>query len=148
MVAAYSAYVEFSDYGVEYKTYPKATSEATENITFDANGNLYTTTSTGGSNKLNKYAAADYSFEQSIDVPGGFGEFTGITFDGGHRLYIASQGDNAIHVAQADEDFNLALGAVMALAARHSRMRSRTSAQSSGAACPQVGGRAPGAGVS
>jgi len=105
VVAAYSHFVEFSDYGVEFARYPKVASEATENITFDPKGNLYTTTATGGSNELRQYAAADYSFVQSIDVPAGFGEFTGITFDSRRRLYVASQGDNAIHVAEADANF-------------------------------------------
>ena len=105
VVAAYDAFVEFSDEGVEYKTYPKVAAEATENIIFDALGNLYTTTSTGGTDKLNQYAAADYAFVQSIAVPPGAGQLTGITFDGYGRLYLASQTDNTIHVTDFNVDF-------------------------------------------
>lgn len=104
VVAAYTQFVEFSDYGVEYKTYPKVAPEATENVIFDALGNLYTTTATGGTDKLNQYRAADYAFEQTITLPPGAGQLTGITFDGYGRLYVASQTDNTIHVS----DFNFA----------------------------------------
>ena len=105
VVAAYSKFVEFSDYGVEYATYPKVAPEATENVIFDALGNLYTTTSTGGTDKLNQYRAEDYAFEQTIDVPPGAGSLTGITFDGYGRLYLASQTDNTIHVTDFNVDF-------------------------------------------
>ncbi|MCP4871365.1 MAG: hypothetical protein GY898_21860 [Proteobacteria bacterium] len=106
VVAAYSAFVEFSDYGVEYATYPKVTDEATENLLFDRLGNLYTTTATGGSDLLNQYRAVDYAFEQTIMLPAGAGQFTGITFDDGNRLYVASQSDDTIHVAEADATFS------------------------------------------
>jgi len=69
VVAAYADFVEFSDYGVEYAVYPKAAAEATENVIFDALGNLYTTTATGGTDKLNQYRAEDYAFEMTIAVP-------------------------------------------------------------------------------
>jgi WD40 repeat protein len=105
VVAGYSSFVEFSDYGVEYAVYPKIASEATENVIFDPRGNLYTTTATGGTDKLNKYDAEDYAFEQQIPLPAGAGQLTGITFDGQGRLYLASQTDNTIHVADfADFD--------------------------------------------
>jgi len=102
VVAAHGAFVEFSDYGVEYAVYPKNEPEPTENVLFDRLGNLYTTTSTGGSDKLNQYRAADYAFEQTIEVPHGAGQLTGITIDGRDRLYVASQTDNTIHMAEAD----------------------------------------------
>ncbi len=105
VVAAYSQFVEFSDYGVEFETYPKVAPEATENIIFDARGNLYTTTATGGTDKLNKYSAADYAFEKTIALPPGAGQLTGITFDGYGRLYVASQTDNTIHVSDFNFDF-------------------------------------------
>ena len=109
VVAAYSAFVEFSDYGVEYARYPKVDPEATENVIFDRLGNLYTTTSTGGTDRLNKYSAADYAFETTIEVPAGAGQLTGITFDGydnENRLYLASQSDNLIHIAETDVTFS------------------------------------------
>jgi hypothetical protein len=105
VVAAYTKFVEFSDYGVEYATYPKVADEATENIIFDAAGNLYTTTATGGTDKLNQYRASDYAFAQTIALPQGAGQFTGITFDGLGRLYVASQSDNKIYVSNFNSDF-------------------------------------------
>lgn len=98
VVAAYDAFVEFSDYGAEYAVYPKIAAEATENLIFDALGNLYTTTATNGSDRLNQYAAADYAFVQQIALPANAGQLTGITFDGYGRLYLASQSDNTIHI--------------------------------------------------
>jgi sugar lactone lactonase YvrE len=105
VVAGYTTFVEFSDYGVEYKTYPKQAAEQNENLVFDLKGNMYTTTATGGSDKLNQYAAADYAFVQTIEVPPSAGQLTGITFDGYGRLYLASQADNTIHLT----DFNVDL---------------------------------------
>jgi len=105
VVAAYTKFVEFSDYGVEYKTYPKVAPEATENVIFDARGNLYTTTATGGTDKLNQYRAEDYAFAQTISLPPGAGQLTGITFDGYGRLYVASQTDNTIHVSDLNFEF-------------------------------------------
>lgn len=98
VVAGYDAFVEFSDYGIEYAVYPKVAAEATENLIFDALGNLYTTTATNGSDRLNQYAAADYAFVQQIGLPANAGQLTGITFDGYGSLYLASQSDNTIHV--------------------------------------------------
>ncbi|MBA3547486.1 MAG: hypothetical protein H0T76_13445 [Nannocystis sp.] len=105
VVATFTTFIEFSDYGIVYKTYPKKDPEATENVIFDALGNLYTTTATGGTDHLNQYAALDYAFAQTIKGPVGAGQYTGITFDDKHRLYLASQSDNKIHVAEADGDF-------------------------------------------
>ena len=105
VVAAYSSFVEFEDYGVEYKVYPKVAAEATENLLFDSVGNLYTTTSTGGSDKLNQYRAEDYAFEMTIEMPPAAGQLTGITFDYYSRIFVASQSDSTIHVAEASPDF-------------------------------------------
>lgn len=105
VVAAYEEFVEFSDYGVEFAVYPKQAAEATENIIFDALGNLYTTTATGGTNKLNQYSAKNYEFKQTIPLPNGAGQLTGITFDGYGRLYLASQTGNAIHVSDVNFEF-------------------------------------------
>jgi len=105
VVAAFDVFVEFSDYGVEYATYPKDSPEATENLLFDRVGNLYTTTSTGGTDKLLQYRASDYAFEQQIPTPASAGQYTGITMDGRNRLYLASQTDATIHVADANPAF-------------------------------------------
>ena len=48
VVAAFSHFVEFEGFGVEFARYPKLNEEATESIIFDRLGNLYTTTATGG----------------------------------------------------------------------------------------------------
>ncbi len=105
LVATASTFIEFSEIGVVYETYPKVAVEATENVIFDPLGNLYTTTATGGTDKLNQYAAADYAFIQTIPGPPGAGQYTGITFDDYRGLYLASQSDNKIHVAEASPDF-------------------------------------------
>jgi hypothetical protein len=105
VVAAYSAFVEFSSYGVEYAAYPKEVAEATENIAFDSKGNMYTTTATGGSDKLNQYRALDYAFQMTITLPPAAGQLTGIRFDSYYRLFLASQSDNKIHVFEFDSDF-------------------------------------------
>ena len=105
VVATYTTFIEFSGYGEVYATYLKEDPEATENVIFDAKGNMYTTTATGGTDRLNQYAAKDYSFIKTIAGPVGAGQFTGITFDDQNRLFLASQTDNKIHIAQANEDF-------------------------------------------
>ena len=105
VVATYTTFIEFSGYGEVYATYTKEDPEATENVIFDALGNMYTTTATGGTDRLNQYAAEDYSFIKTIAGPVGAGQFTGITFDDENRLFLASQSDNKIHIAQANEDF-------------------------------------------
>ena len=105
VVAAHGWFVEFSDYDVVYATYEKLTAEASENVAFDPRGNLYTTTSTGGSDELNQYRASDYAFERVVPVPAGAGQLTGITFDARHRLYLASQADITVHVGEADPNF-------------------------------------------
>ncbi len=106
VVAGFTHFVEFSDYGVEYARYPKIAAESTENIIFDSYGNLYTTTSTFGSSQLNQYRAGDYSFRQTIPLPPGAGQLTGIVFDAEGRLYVGSQLDRRIHVLQADPTYS------------------------------------------
>jgi len=105
VVAAYTHFVEFTGPNIEYARYVKQVAEANENIIFDKNGNLYSTTSTGGSDHLNQYNATNYKFQQTINLPDKAGQLTGITFDDSGRLFVASQSDNKIHVLQADSDF-------------------------------------------
>ncbi len=106
VVAAYSSFVEFSDYGVEYATYPKFEAEATENLIIDCRGALFTTTATGGSDRLLRYTPNTYDFDLQLETPPGASQYTGITFDNKSRLYLASQGDNTIHVSQYDKEFD------------------------------------------
>ena len=106
VVSAFTHFVEFSAPGVEFARYPKHVVEANEHIRFDDLGNLYTTTSTHGSDQLIKYRASDYSFEQVITLPAGAESLTGITFDTRKRLFVASQYDQTVYVMQANEDFS------------------------------------------
>jgi WD40 repeat protein len=107
IVAAYTHFVEFSAPGVEVYRYQKHVSESTENVVFDRLGNMYTTTGTAGSNLLNQYRASDYLYQQSIPLPPGAGELTGITLDDQDRLYVASQADGKIHVLTPNTDFSV-----------------------------------------
>ena len=106
IVSSYTHFVEFISSDNVYSTYKKNYDESNENIIFDKLGNLYTTTSTGGSDKLNQYNAADYSFNQTINLPNGSGQLTGITFDYNNRLFVGSQSDQKIHVLIASDDFS------------------------------------------
>lgn len=105
VVAAYNNFVEFSAPGVQFGAlHAKETLEPNETLLFDRLGNLYTTTSTGGSNKLNQYDS-NFVFKQTITLPAGSGSLTGITFDAKDRLFVASQSDNTIYVLQASANF-------------------------------------------
>jgi hypothetical protein len=106
VVATYTHFVEFNSPGEEYARYEKSSAESNENIIFDRLGNMYSTTSTGGSDLLNQYRGIDYSFAQTIDLPEGAGELSGITFDDQNRFYIMSQADRMIHVLQANQDYS------------------------------------------
>lgn len=107
VVAAFNNFIEFSSPspgGQVGALHAKQTAEATETLLFDRLGNLYTTTSTGGSNQLNQYDS-NFAFIQTIALPTGAGQLTGITFDGKDRLFVASQNDDKIHVLEADPTF-------------------------------------------
>jgi streptogramin lyase len=102
VVAAFNYFVEFSAPGVQFGSlHAKQTVEPNETLLFDRLGNLYTTTSTGGSNQLNQYDS-DFVFKQSIMLPSSAGSLTGITFDDKDRLFVASQNDNTIYVLQGN----------------------------------------------
>ena len=107
VVSARESLVEFSAPGVEYAVHPKAVIEPNENIVFDKLGNLYTTTSTYGSDLLNQYLAPSYVFAQTILLPPSAGELTGIAIDSQDRLFVASQSDDKVHVLQADSSFTV-----------------------------------------
>lgn len=105
VVAAYGTFVEFSAPGVQVgQAHAKHTLEANETLLFDRLGNMYTTTSTGGTNQLNQYDE-NFVFRQTITLPSTAGSLTGITFDDKDRLFVASQRDNKIYVLQADASF-------------------------------------------
>ena len=106
VVAAFNNFVEFSSPGVQFGgLHPKHTVEANETLLFDRLGNLYTTTSTFGSNQLNQYDS-NFLFKQTITLPSSSGSLTGITLDDKDRLFVASQNDNTIYVLQANSSFD------------------------------------------
>jgi sugar lactone lactonase YvrE len=106
VVAAHGSFVEFSAPGVQVgQPHAKHSIEANETLLFDRLGNLYTTTSTGGTNQLDQYDA-NFVFRQTIALPAASGSLTGITLDDKNRLFVASQRDNKIYVLQADAGFS------------------------------------------
>ncbi|MCP4108305.1 MAG: PEP-CTERM sorting domain-containing protein [Desulfobacteraceae bacterium] len=107
VVSSFTHFIEFSSPGTEVARYEKKFKEANEHIIFDALGNMYSTTSTGGSDRLIQYQASDYNIQKVINLPPGAASLTGITFDDKGRLYVASQSDNKIHVLQASDDFSV-----------------------------------------
>lgn len=88
VVAAQEAFCVFSAPNQLLACHPKFAPEATENVIFDRNGNLYTTTATGGSNAVRVYDAA-YNYIGSHTMP--TGNLTGVTCDPKGNLYFASQ---------------------------------------------------------
>jgi|LGVE01.1.fsa_nt_gb DNA-binding beta-propeller fold protein YncE len=94
VVAACDQFCVFSAPNVLVGCHPKIKSQPTENIIFDTDGNLYTTTSTSGTNEIHKYDA-NFNFITTFSMP--TGELTGITCDPDGNLYIASQKCNCIY---------------------------------------------------
>lgn len=94
VVAARTQFCVFSAPGVEVGCYPSGLSERLENIIFDTDGYLYTTTSSYGSPIVRKYDK-DYQLVTSFPMP--TGSLTGITCDVDQNLYVASQNAGAIY---------------------------------------------------
>ena len=105
VVSTNQFFLEFAADGSELARYTKAFLEPTEFLVVDRLGNLYTTTQTGGSNRLNQYRASDYVFVQTITLPDGAGGLTGLTFDAEDRLYVSSQADGRVYVSEPSTDF-------------------------------------------
>jgi len=99
VVAGVKDFCVFSAPGVEVGCHAKTKSQPTENIIFDHLGNLYTTTSTGGTNEVHKYDAA-YNYVTTFSIK--TGELTGITCDPTGDLYIASQDTGSGHIYKVD----------------------------------------------
>jgi len=97
VVAGVESFCVFSAPNVRVACHPKVKKQATENVIFDIEGNIYSTTSTGGTNEIHKYAP-DYKFLKTFSMP--TGNLTGVTCDPKGDLYIGSQlggGNSAIY---------------------------------------------------
>lgn len=88
VVASYAEFCVFSEPGVVEACHPKTQAQRTENVIFDFFRNLYTTTSTGGTDEIHKYDE-DYTYVTTFDLP--TGQLTGITCEPNGDLFVASQ---------------------------------------------------------
>ncbi|MBW2455277.1 MAG: hypothetical protein JRI68_12235 [Deltaproteobacteria bacterium] len=87
--------------------HPKIASQPTENIIFDLAGNLYTTTSTGGTDEVHKYNSS-YTHLETFTMP--TGNLTGVTCDTSGDVYFASQlggGSSAIYKVDGGDMSNV-----------------------------------------
>lgn len=88
VVASYDQFCVFSGSGEIETCHPKIQAQRTENIIFDIARNLYTTTSTGGTDEIHKYDE-NYNHVTTFTLP--TGNLTGITCDPEGDLFVASQ---------------------------------------------------------
>ncbi len=89
VVAGRGEFCVFSAPGVVVGCHPKHEAEATENLIMDLEGNIYTTTATGGTNAIRKYRA-DFTYVTTFSMP--TNELTGVTCDPDGNLYVGAQG--------------------------------------------------------
>jgi len=101
VVAGVDSFCVFSEPNVVVACHPKVKKQPTENVIFDHLGNLYTTTSTGGTNEIHKYAS-DFTFVKTFSMP--TGELTGVTCDPTGNLFIGSQLGAKSAVYKVDKD--------------------------------------------
>jgi len=99
VVAAYASFCVFSKPNAVVGCHPKVKQQATENVIFDHLGNIYSTTSTGGTNEVHKYSAS-YKHLTTFSIK--TGELTGVTCDPIGNLYIASQDKGKGHIYKVD----------------------------------------------
>lgn len=88
VVASYAEFCVFSGPGEIETCHPKVKQQRTENVIFDIFRNLYTTTSTGGTDEIHKYDE-NYTHLTTFSLP--TGNLTGITCDPTGDLFVASQ---------------------------------------------------------
>lgn len=93
VVASYDQFCLFSGPGEIETCHPKVSAQRTENVIFDISRNLYTTTSTGGTDEIHKYDE-NYNHLKTFNLP--TGNLTGITCDPAGDLFVASQGPKSI----------------------------------------------------
>jgi len=107
VVAAVDQFCVFSAPGELLACHPKIQSQPTENIIFDLAGNLYTTTSTGGTDEVHKYDAS-YTHLETFTMP--TGNLTGVTCDTNGDVFFASQlggGQSAIYKVDGGDMSNV-----------------------------------------
>ncbi len=100
VVAALDQFCIFSKPDVLLACHPKTKSQPTENIIFDHIGNLYTTTSTGGTNEIHQYDSS-YQYIKTFSIP--TGQLTGITCDPNADLFVASQVSSGGRIYKMDK---------------------------------------------
>jgi sugar lactone lactonase YvrE len=88
VVSTWDQFCVFKEPGVLDTCHPKTKPQRTENVIFDLEGTLYTTTSTGGTDEIHKYGQG-YAYLTTFSLP--TGQLTGITCDPSGNLYVASQ---------------------------------------------------------
>lgn len=88
VVSTWDQFCVFKAPGVFDTCHPKTKAQRTENVIFDLEGNLYTTTSTGGTDEIHKYGPG-YTYLTTFSLP--TGQLTGVTCDPSGNLYVASQ---------------------------------------------------------
>ncbi len=109
VVAAVDSFCVFSEPNVVVACHPKVKSQPTENVIFDHLGNIYSTTSTGGTAEIHKYAS-DYTFVKTFTMP--TGELTGVTCDPSGNLFIGSQLGAKSAVYKVDKDTLMPLATI------------------------------------
>lgn len=88
VVASYDQFCLFSGPDEIETCHPKVAAQRTENVIFDISRNLFTTTSTGGTDEIHKYDE-NYNHLTTFNLP--TGNLTGITCDPAGDLFVASQ---------------------------------------------------------
>ena len=88
VVAARDEFCVFKGPNDVLACHPKTQAEPTENIIFDLDGNLYTTTATGGTDHVQKYDSS-YTPVTTFSLP--TSQLTGVTCDPDGNLFVASQ---------------------------------------------------------
>jgi hypothetical protein len=88
VVASYEEFCVFSAPNEIEVCHPKIKAQRTENVIFDIFRNLYTTTSTGGTDEIHKYDE-NYAHLVTFNLP--TGNLTGITCEPTGDLFVASQ---------------------------------------------------------
>lgn len=105
VVASFDQFCVFSGSGEIETCHPKIQAQRTENIIFDIARNLYTTTSTGGTDEIHKYDE-NYNHVTTFTLP--TGNLTGITCDPEGDLFVASQtGANSTIYKVAESDLSV-----------------------------------------
>lgn len=101
VVSTYQEFCVFSGPDELEVCHPKIKEQRTENIIFDIFRNLYTTTSTGGTDEIHKYDEF-YTHITTFNLP--TGNLTGITCEPSGDLFVASQQGPVSIIYKVDRD--------------------------------------------